>query len=119
MGFNRDTGWWDCEGCGQSHPFLPTVPSQSAPYEFIHTTCPGGKDSEHTRGDNRHHLVDAQAVADWYAAHGGKDGKGVTVPDGYVEASQAHADAVAAAVAEADSAKKGKGKKAAAADTGS
>src|SRR5579859_2109659 len=90
MSFDKESGEYECDGCGHKVAFLPEVPAQSAPYEFIHTGCPGTKDKEHPAGTNRHHLIDPQAVADWYQAHGGKDGKGVKVPSGYVSDSRVH-----------------------------
>lgn len=115
MSFNPTTGEFVCDGCGTAFPFLPAVAAESAPFEFIHAACglpdPSNAtkleavvirdDDAHkaalatgTQAANRHHEVDAQAVADWYESRGEKferaGGK-----DAYVAASKAHADKVA------------------------
>jgi hypothetical protein len=77
---------------GSRYTFLPTVPGNSPPHEFIVPET-GNPDRE---DGNTHYLIGGdpavvQQIVDFYAA------RKTPVPDGYAEAAQAHVDNIAKA----------------------
>lgn len=81
-------------GNGSRYTFLPAVPGNSPPYEFIATET---ADSDRPDG-NTHYLIGGdpavvQQIVDFYAA------KKTPVPDGYADEAARHAEAVKAELA--------------------
>lgn len=91
--FDPESGAWVIED-GTPFQFLPEIPSESPPYEFM---GPAGSDPESPDG-HRHYLIGGEPavvaqIVKWY------EKAGHPVPAGYAQAAADHAAAVKAAAA--------------------